>query len=144
MALGEYRPPNQINKDEDKYWKLTKTQIMYGICGLMIGIPVFLLLRLTQIIMMQILGAVFVFILVVFGVAVGGLNIPDSKYLKGGGLRMDKYLIRKVKKKLLKRYHVVYTRNIDRDRIVFYQSKAVVGEEKPSLIEDLKSMFGGE
>lgn len=144
MALGEYRPPNQINNDEDKYWKLTKTQILYAIGGLVIGMPVFLIANMTGIVILKILAVLFVLSFIILGIAVGGLTIPNSKYLKGGGLRMDKYLIRKIKKRYVKRYKVLYTRNIDRDKIVFYQPKTQTGEEKVSLWEDIKSMFGGE
>lgn len=144
MALGEYRPPNQINNDEDKYWKLTKTQIIYAVMGLAIGLLVFSLFNAMGIVILKILGVIFTILLVCAGVAIGGLTIPNSKYLRGGGLRMDKYLIRKIKKRFMKRYHVLYTKNINRDKIVFYQPKVQTSQEKRSLLEDLKSMFGGE
>lgn len=144
MALGEYRPPNQINNDEDKYWKLTKTQIIYAVMGLALGLLVFSLFNAMGIVILRILGVIFTILLVCAGIAIGGLTIPNSKYLRGGGLRMDKYLIRKIKKRFMKRYHVLYTKNINRDKIVFYQPKVQTNQENRSLLEDFKSMFGGE
>lgn len=144
MALGEYRPPNQINNDEDKYWKLTKTQIIYAVGGLFGGLLVFFILNTTGLLPLRILGILFTIICVAGGVAIGGLTIPNSKYLKGGGLRVDKYLIRKLKKRFQKKYHVLYTKNIDRDAMVLYRSRGSYDSGKTSFLDDLKSMFGGE
>lgn len=144
MALGEYRPPNQIHNDEDKYWKFTKTQIIYSIVGLFLGLIVFFVLGATGLVVFKILGALLTIIFIAVGIAIGGLTIPNSKYLTGGGLRVDKYLFRKIKKKFLKKKKIVYTRNIDRDKLVTYRSASSLGDDGPNFFEDLKSMFGGE
>ena len=136
--LGEYRPPNQINKDEDKYGygriAFTKIQIVYGVIGLLLGLLLF-----------AVLGGILAVVATVGGTLIGGLTFPARRYLNGGGLRIDQYLIRKAKKKFLKRYHVVYTRNVDRDRLVSYRTVNIKNtDEKPSLLQDIKQMFGGE
>lgn len=149
MALGEYRPPNQINSDEDKYGygriTFTKVQILYAIIGLFAGLLIFIVLNLTGLIIFRILGVVIIVAGVLGGVAIGGLTIPNSKYLKGGGLRIDKYLIRKLKKKFLRSQHVVYTSNIDRDKLVTYRSKQINNTgESTNILQDIRSMFGGD
>ena len=147
--LGEYRPPNQINKDEDKYGygriAFTKIQIVYGVIGLLLGLLLFAVLSLTGAIFFKILGGILAVVATVGGTLIGGLTFPARRYLNGGGLRIDQYLIRKAKKKFLKRYHVVYTRNVDRDRLVSYRTVNIKNtDEKPSLLQDIKQMFGGE
>ena len=148
MALGEYRPPNQINKDEDKYGygriAFTKIQILYALIGLFVGLLIFWILGLTGLLIFKILGGLLTAVCVAAGVVIGGLTLPSKRYLSGGGLRIDLYLIRKLKKKFNKKYHVVYTRNIDRDSFVSYRSNGALQEGKTSLLEDLKSMFGAE
>ena len=150
MALGEYRPPNQINTDEDKYGygriTFTKIQILYALVGFGVGFLIFSLLNKTHLALFQILGIVIIIILTLAGIAIGGLTLPNSKYLAGGGLRIDLYIFRKLKKKLMKQKHVVYCRNIDRDKLVSYRGKYnyADSEGSQSLLQDLKSMFGGE
>ena len=145
MALGEYRPPNQIGKDEDKYWKFTKIQILYALVGGVVGLLVLSLLWMTGFILFRVIGILIFLFLLIAGVAIGGLVIPDSKYLSGGGLRVDYYLIRKFKKKFLKRKKVVYTRNIDRDKLVLYRSRGSAYDgQKSTLMDDIRQMFGGE
>lgn len=147
MALGEYRPPNQINNDEDKYWKFTRIQLLYGGAGLLLGLPGLLIVSAFGIVILKILAIVFTLIFIAVGIAIGGFNIPPTKYLAGGGLRMDKYLFRKFKKKFLKRNHILYTKNIDRDKLVSYRPASRNDENKSGFalfMEDFKSMFGGE
>lgn len=149
MALGEYRPPNQINSDEDKYGygriAFTKIQIVYAICGLGIGFCIFFLLNLTGLMLFRILGIIAIVIGIITGVAMGGLNLPASKYLSGGGLRVDLYIRRKLEKKYKKSKKVVYTKNIDRDKLTVYRSKRNYSEDGNSnILMDIKSMFGGE
>ncbi len=145
MALGEYRPPNQINKDEDKYGygriTFTKIQILYGILGLMLGIFLFSILSMTGMMFFKILGGLITVMLVAAGILAGGLVLPERKYLSGGGLRVDMYLIRKLKKKYMKKYHVLYCRNIDKDKLVSYRT-VTEKDQKNSVLSDLKSMFG--
>ncbi len=150
MALGEYRPPNQINRDEDKYgygrFTFTKIQILYAIIGLLLGLGLLSILSLTGLMFFKIFGGLLTLMLVIAGILIGGLTIPNKNYLAGGGLRIDMYIIRKVKKKFMKKYHVLYCKNIDRDKIVDYRtvSQTDDDEKKPSLLADIKSMFGAE
>ena len=127
MNLGEYRPPNQINKDEDKYWKFTKIQIIYMLAGFMIGAFLFRIIFLLHVIFFNILAILICLILVAAGAFIGGVSRSTSAYLDGGGLRYDKYLFRKLKKKAKKR--VIYTNNIDRDNpdYSFIQSEKDTG-----------------
>ena len=67
MNLGEYRPPNQINKDEDKYWKFTKIQIIYMLAGFMIGAFLFRIISLLHVIFFNILAILICLILVAAG-----------------------------------------------------------------------------
>lgn len=152
MALGEYRPPNQISSDEDKYGKgklsFTKVQILYAVIGLCLGGALFFVLNLTGIMLFQVIGAVSILLGIVAGVAIGGMSLPNSKYLSGGGLRIDMFLKRKAAKKFSKKKKVMYCSGIDRDDItVTYRSKhnyAKDGEVgSRSLLEDFRSMFGG-
>ena len=147
MALGEYSPPTQINNEEDKYWKFTRIQLLYGGAGLLLGVPGLLIVSAFGIVILKILAIVFTLIFIAVGIAIGGFNIPQTKYLAGGGLRMDKYLIRKFKKKFLKRNHILYTKNIDRDKLVSYRPASRNDGNKSGIalfMEDFKSMFGGE
>lgn len=113
MNLGEFRPPNQINKDEDKYWKFTKIQIIYMLAGFLIGVLIFRVIALLHIIILNIAAIIICVLLVGTGAIIGGVNRSSTAYLDGGGLRYDKYLFRKIKKRVRKR--VIYTNNIDRD-----------------------------
>ena len=150
MALGEYRPPNQIAKDEDKYWKLTKPQLVYVGIGLFVGFGIFSLLAATNITFLKILGVVLTLVCAIGGGFIGGFTIPNVKYLKGGGLRLDRYLLKKVEKRFNKRKRLLYTRNIDRDnQVIPYVSITEKESERrdkpkvPSLLETFKEMFGG-
>lgn len=113
MNLGEYRPPNQINKDEDKYWKFTKIQIIYMLAGFLIGVFIFRVISILHVTILNIAAIVICVLLVGAGAIIGGVNRSASAYLDGGGLRYDKYLFRKLKKRIRKR--VIYTNNINRD-----------------------------
>lgn len=119
MALGEFKPPGAIDKDEDKYGKgrlsFTKIQILYAFIGLFFGFSIYLFLSLFPFRIFHIFGIVLSITLMVFGLLLGSVNIQDKKYLKGGGLRIDMYLIRLILKRFDKKRHVLYTRNIDRD-----------------------------
>lgn len=128
MALGEFRPPNQIDKDEDKYGKgqftFTKIQILYGVIGLMLGFVIFSVFRIFHIGILTLLGVVIILCLVCFGLFLGGYVIPEKNYLKGGGLRLDKYVFRMIKKRFLKKNKVLYTQNIDRHKAVYREAIA--------------------
>lgn len=152
MALGEYRPPNQINSDEDKYGKgrlsFTKTQLGYAFVGLLMGGGIFAVLNATGIMLFQVIGVLSIILGLVGGVALGGMTRPNSKYLRGGGLRIDMYLKQKLKKKFSKKKRVLYCKNIDRNNItVTYRSKHNYAKDGDAglkgLLEDFKSMFGG-
>lgn len=118
MALGEYRPPNQITKDEDKYWKLTKIQIIYALVGLLLGVGCLKILGSFHVTFLTLLGVVLLVLFVIAGVALGGITIMDRYYLKGGGLRMDQYLWRLIRKRFPS-HRNIYTNNINRDRTPF-------------------------
>lgn len=128
MALGEFRPPNQIDKDEDKYGKgqfsFTKIQILYAVLGLMLGFCILTILRLFHVGILTLLGVVIMLCLVCGGLFLGGYIIPEKQYLKGGGMRLDKYLLRMLKKRYFKKNQVLYTQNIDRDRVVYREAVA--------------------
>ena len=132
--LGEYRPPNQINKDEDKYWKLTKVQIGYLLVGLFLGIGILNFLSMFQIVFLKILGWVILFLLLFGCFLLGTVPIPNEKYLKGGGLRLDQYLFRLIKKRM-KKNRVIYTRYID-DSCLYKKQ-----EQTSSILDNLKSLF---
>ena len=135
MALGEYRPPNQITKDEDKYWKLTKTQIIYVLVGLMLGAAVLKLLSSFHVGFLTLLGVVILAIFVVAGAALGGITIMDKYYLRGGGLRLDQYLWRRIKKKFPSKRQL-YTNNINRDKNPFIKEQT-----QKSPLENLIDLF---
>jgi len=152
MALGEYRPPNQISSDEDKYGKgrlsFTKTQILYAVIGLLFGGGIFAVLNTTGLMLFQVIGVLTIVLGLVGGIAIGGMTLPDSKYLRGGGLRIDMFLKRKIAKKFSKRKHVLFCSNIDRDNItVTYHKKHNYADDgdagSKGLLEDFRSMFGG-
>lgn len=150
MALGEYRPPNQIANDEDKYFKLTKTQLIYVGIGLMIGFLLFSFFNLFPFAFFRILGLVCCLVCAIAGGFIGGFTIPNSKYLRGGGLRMDQYLKRMAIKRFGKKKKVLYTRNINRDREKLpyinkeeLEQKEQAGPKEATLLETLKEMFGG-
>lgn len=125
-SLGEFRPPNQIDKDEDLYGKFTKTQLIYIGIGLLIGVFEVRILSCLHITIITIFSVVIAGILMLAGAVIGGVTIGDIYYLKGGGLRIDQYLIRKVKKRFNKE---LYTQAIDPE--LAYQDSE---KEKTSLL----------
>lgn len=151
MALGEYRPPNQINSDEDKYGygriSFTKIQILYIAIAFVIGMGVLFLLSRTHIVILTIIGVAIVVALCICAVIFGGATLPNSKYLSGGGLRVDMYVFRKLRKKLSRKNKVLYCRNINRDSMKSYRENYNYrkdGEEnKTSVFEDIKQLLGG-
>ncbi len=147
-SLGEYRPPNQIANDEDKYWKLTKTQLIYVGIGLIVGFLVFSILNMFHIVFLRILGVVLCLMLAICGGFIGGFTIPNSRYLKGGGLRIDVYIRFWFNKRYSKKKkRVLYTQNINRGKdTIPYITEAELEKKEDvqvSLFDMLREMFGG-
>lgn len=140
MALGEFRPPSQVDKDEDKYGKgklsFTKIQILYAAIGFLVGALVFLFLSMFKLTILNILGAVIIVINVLFGVFIGSAIIPENKYLSGAGLRYDMYIKRLIMRKFDKSKHNLYTNNINRDKIVSYKSDINAGRSFLNILID--------
>ena len=107
---GKYEVPDEF-QDEDKWFLLTKRQ------WLIIAPPAALTVFASMLVLG--FGLTFLFpIVLIFGVllvlaafVVAFKNVPDTWYLYGGGMRIERVLFRMLRKKFGK--HVVYTKHFD-------------------------------
>lgn len=110
MASGVYKIPKPF-KDEDLWFKFfTKTQLIALGIALMVGaVP---LIGLAKIGLFP-LGLIF-FLLIVGGTAACFMfNMPEDKYLLGGGEKIATIVFRLLRKKIFGR--VIYVKNYDKE-----------------------------
>lgn len=104
---GKYQIPAEY-KDEDRWWKFTKRQLVYVIIGLMIDYFFFKIFQPMG------LSVVWIFLDVVvslfFGI-IAMVPIPQSRYLHGGGMMLEAVILRMLMRKFNR---VLYTKNYDR------------------------------
>jgi hypothetical protein len=104
---GKYQIPAEY-KDEDRWWKFTKRQLVYVIIGLMIDYFFFKIFQPMG------LSVVWIFLDVVvslfFGI-IAMVPIPQSSYLHGGGMMLEAVILRMLMRKFNR---VLYTKNYDR------------------------------
>ena len=101
--MGRYKIPRPF-KDEDIWFRyFTKKQLFYlAIFG---GIGL-LILSISVAMNMSLVGGFFCVCFVGLGVIIPRFNVPDDKYLWGGGLPLDKIFFRVIVKTISKK--VIY------------------------------------
>lgn len=109
MAAGTYKIPKPF-KDEDKWFKLTKKQILYLTAGgfLAVGaIKVFSMMHIA------IIGWVVGISILLFAILLSSVAMPLDKYIIGGGIRLEILAVRVITKKTSRRRNL-YIKNYER------------------------------
>lgn len=106
MAFGKYEIPAEY-KDEDRWWKFTKRQLVY--VGLAAGLDYLFFCLLSP------FGLIFPIILIdvfitLFLLAIALIPMPSSMYLYGGGMMLETILLRLILRRMNR---VIYTKNYD-------------------------------
>ena len=97
---GRYNIPREF-KDEDVWFRwFTKKQLLYLVIFGGVGL---LVLYLTSLINMVVVGGVIFIGLFVLGIVLPRFNMPNDKYLWGGGMPLETIFIRTVKKAFSKK-----------------------------------------
>lgn len=104
--MGKYRIPTEY-KDEDRWWKFTKRQLVYLAMGLAIDYVTFRILSPFGLITIWILLAVPISI---FFLVIAMVPIPNSQYLHGGGMMLEAVILRIIMRKFKR---VLYVKNYD-------------------------------
>ena len=105
----DWKIPNTAEyKDEDRWWKFTKRQLVYVIIGLMIDYFFFKIFQPMGLSVVWILLDVVVSLF--FGI-IAMVPIPQSSYLHGGGMMLEAVILRMLMRKFNR---VLYTKNYDR------------------------------
>lgn len=105
--LGKYEIPAEY-KDEDRWWKFTKRQLVYvAVC---IGLDV-LFFRMFQSLGLTAVWIVLDILITVFLAVIAFTAIPKSNYLHGGGMMLEAILLRVILRKM---HRVLYVKNYDR------------------------------
>jgi len=98
--LGRYKIPRPF-KDEDIWFRFfTKKQLMYLLVFGGIGL---LLLMLSAVAKMVVIGGILFVVFLVLGIVIPRFNMPDDKYLWGGGMPLETIFIRWIFKKISKK-----------------------------------------
>ena len=109
MATGTYKIPKPF-KDEDKWFKLTKKQIVYlSIGGLFAAGAV----KLFGLLGFSLIGWVCCIVVMLIAVLLSSVSMPLDKYIIGGGIRLEILAIRVLTKKFSKR-RILYIKNYDK------------------------------
>ena len=110
--LGRYKVPREF-KDEDKWFKIfTKKQLLFFIGAVAICAGV---LFVANLIHLQFVGAVISVLVLAIGVILPRANMPDDKYLIGGGMPLDTLFVRVVAKIILKDKKSIYILNSEKE-----------------------------
>lgn len=109
MATGTYKIPKPF-KDEDKWFKLTKKQIVYLACGGAIAAGS---VRLFSMLGLSLVGWVGCLVVMLIAVLLSSVSMPLDKYIIGGGIRLEILAIRMLTKRFSGR-RVLYIKNYDR------------------------------
>ena len=108
-SLGKYKIPRPM-QDEDKWFKyFTKRQLIYvGIALVVMARLIFWVKDYQSFIQIPVLtiGCIVVIVSTVFGM----INMPDDRYLWGGGTSLEKLTVRLVRRKM-RSNRVLYVRN---------------------------------
>lgn len=98
--IGRYKIPRPF-KDEDIWFRFfTKKQLMYL---LIFGGTGVLLLFVSAIAKMAIIGGILFVVFLALGIIIPRFNMPDDKYLWGGGMPLETIFLRLVLKKISKK-----------------------------------------
>lgn len=104
---GKYQIPAEY-KDEDRWWKFTKRQLVYVAIGLALDYFFFKMLSPLG------LDIVWIPIDVVISLVIGCIAlipIPKTSYLHGGGMMLEAVILRIIMRRFSR---ILYTKNYDR------------------------------
>lgn len=111
--IGRYKIPRPF-KDEDIWFRwFTKKQLMYLVVFGGVGI---LVLFISAIINMVVIGGVFCVLCLALGIIIPRFDVPDDKYLWGGGMPLETIFIRIVIKKISKKVMYIKCHNKEGER----------------------------
>lgn len=106
MAIGTYKIPRPF-KDEDKWFKLTKKQWLFLAFGAGLAYVAF---KIFSTVHLNIVAYVVAIIAVGVCFIIATFNMPDDKYIIGGGTRLD-ILAKRLVIKRFKKYKKIYIKN---------------------------------
>lgn len=108
MNYGVHEVPRPL-QDEDKWFKLTKRQWVIVLPAMVISI---VLLRFFFKMHLLPIGIAATVLIMCIAVIMAWFELPPEKYLFGTGIKLDKLVLRLLKKQLPKN-KVIYTKNYD-------------------------------
>ncbi len=109
MAAGTYKIPKPF-KDEDKWFKLTKKQIMYLASGGLMAIGA---IRVFSMMGIAIIGWVVSITILLFAILLSSVAMPLDKYIIGGGISLEILTIRVLTKRMPGRRNL-YIKNYEK------------------------------
>ncbi len=111
MAIGTYKIPRPF-KDEDKWFYLTKKQWLFVAFG---GGIAFVAFKIFTFIHLDVVAYVVAIISLGSCFITATFDMPDDKYIIGGGTRLD-ILAKRLLIKRLKKYKRIYVKNYGGDQ----------------------------
>ena len=95
-------------QDEDKWFGLTKRQLLIVLLGILLTASVILFFALLSV---YLIGVVFGVLILGISIFIAAYEVEPEKYIYGCGLHLEIILLRLLKKRLFKRNRRVYTRH---------------------------------
>ena len=109
MAAGTYKIPKPF-QDEDKWFKLTKKQIVYFAAGGFLAVG---FVKLFGTVGLSLIGWVCGIVVLLAAVLLSSVSMPLDKYIIGGGIRLEILAVRVLTKRLPQR-RVLYIKNYEK------------------------------
>lgn len=109
---GKYKTPNEF-KDEDIWFKwFTKKQFLYMVASAIVSVFIFVTLEKFK---LTLIGAIAAVVILFAGFFVPRFNMPEDKYIIGGGIPLEQVLIRILAKKLFQKKKI-YVSDFSKER----------------------------
>ncbi len=109
MAAGTYKIPKPF-KDEDKWFKLTKKQILYLTAGGLLAVGA---IRIFSMLGIAIIGWVVGISILLFSILLSSVAMPLDKYIIGGGISLEILAVRVITKRFPGRRNL-YIKNYEK------------------------------
>lgn len=98
--FGRYKTPNEL-KDEDIWFRwFTKKQCLYMAVSAILSVGIFVIMEKMR---LTLIGAMATVVLLFAGFMIPRTDMPDDKYLMGGGLPLEEIAIRVIAKAFQKK-----------------------------------------
>lgn len=110
MGYGKHRVPRPL-QDEDKWFKLTKRQWVVALPCILIIAGV---LKLTYSLHLLPIGVAVSVTVLALGIVLIFVEMPQEKYLFGGGYKLDVLFMRLVRCRIFRKPKI-YCKNLDND-----------------------------